>query len=390
MFDLTLVDCWANLYRSLDDVKSWHHDNYQDWTPRPTATIGISLGATRALAFQNAKTKSEHYVWQENGDVFAFDEPFNNFFKHAVPAAPAGLSEAWLLTRLASSTINLGKHARLRKQPGMRECIPLEVSWSTWDTCGFGSLSRQDRRGGFLRQTKAQQSWYKAAKWTDARSLSELEDYIYKPLAKVVLHEGCQSGVSFYSLPKRTVVDSGVPPAPAPPPSKLEQRPAREDPELLLARRALTLQGAQQVLAILRGKKLIENRAWRIPVGWYAIHAGAQQINEERAERIRAVWPTAPAEETLPHSAILGLFYVQSHTTPQACPSYVWARGPICHVISKAVELLRPVHCRGGKGLWDLEAGTCLITGRAKECRPGSQDNRMDDILYYWVWVNMC
>lgn len=65
-----------------------------------------------------------------------------------------------------------------------------------------------------------------------------------------------------------------------------------------------------------------------------------------------------------------GLFYVQSHTTPQACPSYVWARGPplcctvadfrmalrICHVISKTVELLRPVHCRGGKGLWDLEA----------------------------------
>lgn len=28
----------------------------------------------------------------------------------------------------------------------------------------------------------------------------------------------------------------------------------------------------------------------------------------------------------------------------------------ICHVISKAVELQRPVHCRGGKGLWDLEA----------------------------------
>jgi len=28
----------------------------------------------------------------------------------------------------------------------------------------------------------------------------------------------------------------------------------------------------------------------------------------------------------------------------------------ICHVISKAVELPRPVHCRGGKHLWDLEA----------------------------------
>lgn len=33
-----------------------------------------------------------------------------------------------------------------------------------------------------------------------------------------------------------------------------------EDPELLLARRALTLQGAQQVLAILRGKKLTLSR----------------------------------------------------------------------------------------------------------------------------------
>ena len=24
---------------------------------------------------------------QENGDIFAFDEPFNNFFKHSVPPA---------------------------------------------------------------------------------------------------------------------------------------------------------------------------------------------------------------------------------------------------------------------------------------------------------------
>ena len=34
----------------------------------------------------------------------------------------------------------------------------------------------------------------------------------------------------------------------------------------------------------------------RIPVGWYAIHAGAQTINDERAARIRSVWPEAPAE----------------------------------------------------------------------------------------------
>eukprot|EP00439_Symbiodinium_sp_Y106_P059125 s1491_g8.t1 len=124
MFDLTLVDCWANLYRCEDDFKSWHHDNYQDWSPRPTATIGLSLGQVRALAFQDARTQGprkpvvlwfgpgkcespaasipvaalvggEYHVLQHNGDIFAFDEPFNNFFKHSVPAAksPAGFGK---------------------------------------------------------------------------------------------------------------------------------------------------------------------------------------------------------------------------------------------------------------------------------------------------------
>eukprot|EP00930_Biecheleria_cincta_P041202 TRINITY_DN28213_c0_g1_i1.p1 TRINITY_DN28213_c0_g1~~TRINITY_DN28213_c0_g1_i1.p1 ORF type:complete len:246 (-),score=26.26 TRINITY_DN28213_c0_g1_i1:98-835(-) len=98
------------------------------------------------------------------------------------------------------------------------------------------------------------------------------------------------------------------------------QKFADSDPDVVAVTEALTLQGAQQVLAILRGHKLVENRSWQIPTGWYAIHAGSQMINEERAERIRQVWPDAPAEESLVHSAILGLFFVHSHTTPQAGP----------------------------------------------------------------------
>lgn len=125
--------------------------------------------------------------------------------------------------------------------------------------------------------------------------------------------------------------------------------------ETLSVSKALTLQGAQQVLAILRGKKLIENRSWSIPRGWYALHAGAQRISEERAERVRAAWPEAPAEEGLPHGAILGLCFVLEQRAPQELrPGYVWARGPICHVISKAVELQRPIPCSGARGLWAL------------------------------------
>ncbi|CAK0874500.1 unnamed protein product, partial [Prorocentrum cordatum] len=117
----------------------------------------------------------------------------------------------------------------------------------------------------------------------------------------------------------------------------------------------LTLQGAQQVLAILKGVKLIENRSWKIPLGWYAIHAGSKLINEERGARTREAWPEVPPEESLPHGAILGLFCVHRHLAPQKCrPGYIWARGPVCHLISKAIELPRPIFCSGGGGLWSL------------------------------------
>lgn len=121
------------------------------------------------------------------------------------------------------------------------------------------------------------------------------------------------------------------------------------------ATRALTLQGAQQVFAILRGVKLIENRGWRMPSGWYAVHAGAERINAERAERTRRAWPDVPPEESLPHGAICGLFYVQESRLPRECrEGYIWARGPWCHLISQAVELPRPIKCHGNKGLWGL------------------------------------
>jgi len=109
------------------------------------------------------------------------------------------------------------------------------------------------------------------------------------------------------------------------------------------------------VFAILRGVKLIENRRWEIPVGWHAIHTGSQHINDERGERTRQAWPDAPREEDLPHGSVVGLFYVQEHRAPDECrPGYIWARGPVCNVISRAIELPRPIRCRGDRGMWRL------------------------------------
>eukprot|EP00439_Symbiodinium_sp_Y106_P064562 s1397_g10.t1 len=152
LFDLTLVDCWANLYRGEDDMKSMHHDNYQDRTPRATVTMGVSLGQARHFTFQNP----------ENGDIFAFDEPFNNLFKHAVPPEDEGTAPGkriaiiiWANEQEVPASLHLtarlsqGSVLRMirAKNPGMRDIVPLEVDWESWGKCCPGSLSRIGRQG---------------------------------------------------------------------------------------------------------------------------------------------------------------------------------------------------------------------------------------------------
>lgn len=132
VFELTLVDCWVNLYRHGGDMKSWHHDNYYDRTPRPSATLGVSLGETRDLCFLDVATGCEYRVPQSNGDVFAFDAPFNRHFKHAVLPAPGrGLSTRLAVILWVNEDIVVPRVIRTRN-PGMRSEVALEVSWEGW------------------------------------------------------------------------------------------------------------------------------------------------------------------------------------------------------------------------------------------------------------------
>lgn len=469
MFDLTLVDCWVNLYRDGSDCKSWHHDNYQDRQPRPTVTIGVSLGQARDLAFQHVSSGREYRVRQESGDIFAFDEPFNRVFKHSVPQMPASsvpCGKRIAVILWANESERVPRMLRMRN-PETHESI----SWESWPQAQrLGGFSRSERRAArlapgaaagpgsclpagcvnLLSQLEADGALGASddAAETASSSVSGAELHV-EPLAQEP-HEPApdeqprlQTGVE--ASPPACVA-AGAPPehggmadlpeaelaellatfarlasGPSPPrggeprpwpctPPEAESldeergmashcmqtwgspgfasyyqtsaaghtqsdgtglvtgfvradalRPASatdastDGEDLAKVRSALTLQGAQQVLAILRGYKLIENRSWEIAEGWYALHSGAKEIEEERAERVRQVWPDAPAESSLPHCAIMGLFYVHSRCAPGDCrPGYVWARGPICHIISKAVELPRPVPCPGRRGLWEL------------------------------------
>lgn len=136
-FGVSLVDCWANVYNGGEQSKPWHRDNYWDRDPKPTVTLGVSLGASRPLSFEHTSGKVCH-VMQNNGDVFAFDEAFNQNFRHAIPGDPYS-------DELRMSIIVWAKDDEDAAVPYMERRIPGKgieaVNWKTWDLAG-GLFSR--------------------------------------------------------------------------------------------------------------------------------------------------------------------------------------------------------------------------------------------------------
>lgn len=142
VFDLSLVDCWVNAYRNGGESKSWHHDNYRDRLPRPTVTIGLSLGAPRELLFEHAPSGRQFRVMQYNGDVFAFDQPFNRYFRHSVPPAPRGLDAGLRLSVILWAVEGQGIAIPAMTRGGLG-ALPQQVRWDNWDLeAGIWSSSR--------------------------------------------------------------------------------------------------------------------------------------------------------------------------------------------------------------------------------------------------------
>lgn len=131
-FNLTLVDCWVNVFRHGGDSKNWHHDNYQDRSPRPCVTIGLSLGGERELAFQEASNGRVVKVRQRNGDVFAFDGEFNSHFRHSVPPCRKNSKLRVSVIIWACEGPNFAVPAVVRSGPGLGKAAG-KVRWDRWD-----------------------------------------------------------------------------------------------------------------------------------------------------------------------------------------------------------------------------------------------------------------
>jgi len=108
---------------------------------------------------------------------------------------------------------------------------------------------------------------------------------------------------------------------------------------------AFTVQGVQLGLAMMTGLKLVENRSFKLRLGWLALHVGKSQ-GTKYGDMAAKMYPEIPSPED--HvGAIIGLVLISEHRVPQQCGGNVWAIGPQCSVISHAVRLQRPIPSAG-------------------------------------------
>merc|ERR1712066_501781 len=78
---------------------------------------------------------------------------------------------------------------------------------------------------------------------------------------------------------------------------------------------------------------------------------------EEWREALSQSWPNAPPAEALLGGIIGGLVYIEDEALQvEQCKGDVWARGSVCNVISKVIQLYRPVPCSGAADIWPLPA----------------------------------
>eukprot|EP01064_Diplonema_japonicum_P034842 TRINITY_DN7352_c0_g1_i2.p1 TRINITY_DN7352_c0_g1~~TRINITY_DN7352_c0_g1_i2.p1 ORF type:complete len:259 (+),score=28.63 TRINITY_DN7352_c0_g1_i2:95-871(+) len=79
-----------NIYRDGSDWKPFHHDSHafhKGAGYKEDFTMGLSLGAERALEFLHVDSGAKFFFPQQSGDVFAFTSVANRLFQHGVPKA---------------------------------------------------------------------------------------------------------------------------------------------------------------------------------------------------------------------------------------------------------------------------------------------------------------
>jgi hypothetical protein len=87
-FNMEVKSTRLNLYEDSNDWKPYHHDAAaikEHIAEVQNFTVGLSLGATRDIAFQHAKTKTSISIPLDNCTAYAFSKKINIDWKHGIP-----------------------------------------------------------------------------------------------------------------------------------------------------------------------------------------------------------------------------------------------------------------------------------------------------------------
>jgi hypothetical protein len=87
-FNIIIRSSRFNLYKDSSDWKPFHHDAAaikEHIAEIQNFTVGISLGATRDIAFEHSKTKSTVSFKLPNCTAYAFSKNVNINWKHGIP-----------------------------------------------------------------------------------------------------------------------------------------------------------------------------------------------------------------------------------------------------------------------------------------------------------------
>jgi len=87
-FNMKVRSTRFNLYEDSTDWKPYHHDAAaikEHIAEVQNFTVGVSLGATRSISFQHAKTNTTVSIPLENCSAYAFSKKINVDWKHGIP-----------------------------------------------------------------------------------------------------------------------------------------------------------------------------------------------------------------------------------------------------------------------------------------------------------------
>ena len=117
-------------------------------------------------------------------------------------------------------------------------------------------------------------------------------------------------------------------------------------PDMPEIRRVLNMPGPPLVQGTGEAKKLVENRATRMPLGDYVLRCANSKDWKKDLKVLEQQINQLPYEEgSLDHlrGKAVCMVRLAEHRTPEQCNGYPWAIGPVCHVITHVKWLKEPV-----------------------------------------------